>query len=178
MSLHQNTINSSLKKTSHLTEASLSYFSHSVSSWLATPQTLTLSLLPYRLQSRPLIAVTPSNQVLTSTRLQKPPTYAIHIPYPHALGEDKPTIPAYLSLPASPTPSTPVPLMIILPGLDGHRTDLAVWCPLFTSLGIAVLVLDIPGTGDCPASSSDPTSFDRCVHDISLLDTSPHPFDG
>ncbi|KAE8843236.1 hypothetical protein HRS9139_02533 [Pyrenophora teres f. teres] len=66
--------------------------------------------------------------------------------------------------PSSAKPATenaPVPTVIIFTGLDGYRTELAVWMEGFRAAGIATVVLEIPGTGDCPANVSDPTSPDR-----------------
>jgi hypothetical protein len=51
--------------------------------------------------------------------------------------------------------------MILLTGLDGYRTDLAVWIEGWSQKGVGVVVLEIPGTGDSPAEASDPTSPDR-----------------
>lgn len=46
-------------------------------------------------------------------------------------------------------------------GLDGYRTELAVWAAPWSRFNIATLILEIPGTGDSPASPSDATSPDR-----------------
>jgi len=51
--------------------------------------------------------------------------------------------------------------MIILTGLDGYRTELAVWIQGFSLNDVAVIILEIPGTGDSPAAPNDPTSPDR-----------------
>jgi len=52
-------------------------------------------------------------------------------------------------------------LVTIFTGLDGYRTELAVWIEGWSQKGVAVIVLEIPGTGDSPADPSDPTSPDR-----------------
>ncbi|EAT82802.2 hypothetical protein SNOG_09537 [Parastagonospora nodorum SN15] len=67
-------------------------------------------------------------------------------------------VPVYHLVPES---AKPVPALIILTGLDGYRTELAVWMEGWRQVGIATIVLEIPGTGDCPANASDPTSPDR-----------------
>ena len=46
-------------------------------------------------------------------------------------------------------------------GLDGYRTDLAVWMEGWRQKGCGCLVVEIPGTGDSPAFPKDPTSPDR-----------------
>ena len=51
--------------------------------------------------------------------------------------------------------------MIIFSGLDGYRTELAVWLEGWSQKRVAVVIAEIPGTGDSPAAPSDPTSPDR-----------------
>ncbi len=51
--------------------------------------------------------------------------------------------------------------MIILTGLDGYRTELAVWIEGFSQKDIGVIVLEIPGTGDSPADPKDTVSPER-----------------
>lgn len=46
-------------------------------------------------------------------------------------------------------------------GLDGYRTELAVWMEGWRQKNIASIVVEIPGTGDSPADATDPTSPDR-----------------
>ena len=67
----------------------------------------------------------------------------------------------YYHLPPGTTEDQPVPLVVILTGLDGYRTELAVWIEGWSRNNIAVVVLEIPGTGDSPADPSDPTSPER-----------------
>lgn len=54
-----------------------------------------------------------------------------------------------------------MPLVVILTGLDGYRTELAVWIEGWSQKNVGVVVLEIPGTGDSPAAPGDPTSPDR-----------------
>ncbi|KAK8085395.1 alpha/beta-hydrolase [Apiospora hydei] len=54
-----------------------------------------------------------------------------------------------------------VPLVIIFTGLDGYRTELAVWKEGWRQVGCATLIVEIPGTGDNPGLASDPESPDR-----------------
>jgi pimeloyl-ACP methyl ester carboxylesterase len=67
----------------------------------------------------------------------------------------------YHLLPEGASKASPAPLVIIFTGLDGYRTELAVWMEGWRQNGVATVVLEIPGTGDCPATASDPTSPDR-----------------
>jgi acetyl esterase/lipase len=50
---------------------------------------------------------------------------------------------------------------MIFTGLDGYRTELAVWQRGWLEKGVATVVVEIPGTGDSPAAKGDPTSPDR-----------------
>lgn len=74
----------------------------------------------------------------------------------------------YYHLPPGTSKDKPIPLMIIFTGLDGYRTELAVWIEGWSQKSVGVIVLEIPGTGDNPADASDPKSPDRWVS--SLLD--------
>ncbi|KAH6643672.1 Alpha/Beta hydrolase protein [Boeremia exigua] len=70
-------------------------------------------------------------------------------------------IPVYHLVPDTATPEAPAPTLVIFTGLDGYRTELAVWMEGWRRVGVATVVLEIPGTGDCPADASDPRSADR-----------------
>ena len=50
---------------------------------------------------------------------------------------------------------------MIITGLDGYRTELAVWQQGFRAKGVGTVIAEIPGTGDSPALRTDPTSPDR-----------------
>ena len=83
------------------------------------------------------------------------------IPHKHGLDVDGKQIPFYYHLPAGASKDKPVPLVVILSGLDGYRTELAVWIEGWSQKNVAVIVLEIPGTGDSPAAPNDPTSPER-----------------
>lgn len=51
--------------------------------------------------------------------------------------------------------------MMIMTGLDGYRTELITWAEGWRRNGVAVIVVEIPGTGDSPAIAKDPLSPDR-----------------
>ena len=90
------------------------------------------------------------------------PITEVRIPHTHRIpDEEGDVIPVNLLLPPQASPQTPAPLVLIFTGLDGYRTELAVWQRGFLDKGVATMVVEIPGTGDSPALPSDPTSPDR-----------------
>ncbi|PFH62520.1 hypothetical protein XA68_13259 [Ophiocordyceps unilateralis] len=90
--------------------------------------------------------------------LRPHPVRELRVPHPHAVSGEADSFPVYYLAPQSPTPA---PCLVILCGLDGYRTELAVWMEGWRKLGVATVVLEVPGTGDSPALPSDPTSPDR-----------------
>ncbi|KAK3901976.1 esterase FrsA [Staphylotrichum tortipilum] len=60
------------------------------------------------------------------------------------------------------------PVVVLMTGLDGYRPDNTGRCDEFLKRGWAAVVVEIPGTADCPADPSDPESPDRMW--TSLLD--------
>ncbi|KAI0593425.1 yellowish-green 1-like protein [Biscogniauxia sp. FL1348] len=93
--------------------------------------------------------------------LQHFPMVEVEIPHPHAKNGDGSVLPGYYHLPANASSSHKAPLIIIFTGLDGYRTELAVWKNGWAQLGCATLIVEIPGTGDNPGAPSDPLSPDR-----------------
>jgi dienelactone hydrolase len=89
------------------------------------------------------------------------PVSEVKIPHTYRATGEGDVIPVYHLLPEGATKDAPVPTVIIFTGLDGYRTELAVWMEGWRQVGVATIVLEIPGTGDCPAAASDPTSPDR-----------------
>ncbi|KAI0521374.1 Alpha/Beta hydrolase protein [Xylaria bambusicola] len=98
---------------------------------------------------------------LAGLKLQKYPMTEVTIPHIHAAFGDGTALPGYYHLPEHASPDNQVPLVIIFTGLDGYRTELAVWKDGWAELGVALLVVEIPGTGDNPGAPSDPSSPDR-----------------
>jgi len=100
-------------------------------------------------------------------RLWSSPLQELNVPFTHASVSDRkdPGIPIYLRTPSG---SGPFPTVILMTGLDGYRPDNTVRCNEFLSRGWAAVVVEIPGTADCPADSADPDSPDRLWS--SLLD--------
>ncbi|KAK0610711.1 yellowish-green 1-like protein [Bombardia bombarda] len=93
--------------------------------------------------------------------LMEHPIKQVLVPHRHGLLSEGATIPVNFLLPPSASPSTPCPLVLIFTGLDGYRTELAVWQRGWLDKGVGTIVVEIPGTGDSPAAASDPLSPDR-----------------
>lgn len=89
------------------------------------------------------------------------PIREVCIPHTHRNSNEGTEIPVNFLVPPHASPQAPVPLVLIMTGLDGYRTELAVWQHGWLQKGVATLVVEIPGTGDSPATPSDPTSPDR-----------------
>jgi hypothetical protein len=83
------------------------------------------------------------------------PVKEVMIPHKHRNRDEGEHIPVYHLLPEGASKDNPVPTVIIFTGLDGYRTELAVWMEGWRQVGVATIVLEIPGTGDCPAKASD-----------------------
>jgi len=94
-------------------------------------------------------------------RLRPHPVREVLIPHKYRAPGEGEHIPVYYLLPDGASREKPVPCVIIFTGLDGYRTELAVWMEGWRQNNVATIVLEIPGTGDCPAAPSDPTSPDR-----------------
>lgn len=89
------------------------------------------------------------------------PITEIKIPHKYAIAGEGDTVYANWLCPSSASPSNQVPCILIITGLDGFRTELAVWQKGFHDRGVATIIAEIPGTGDSPALPNDPTSPDR-----------------
>ncbi|KAK1752858.1 Alpha/Beta hydrolase protein [Echria macrotheca] len=83
------------------------------------------------------------------------------IPHVHGNAKEGDVIPVNYLVPPAASAEKPAPLVLIFTGLDGYRTDLAVWQRGWLDNGVATMVAEIPGTGDSPADPRDPTSPDR-----------------
>lgn len=83
---------------------------------------------------------------------------------PHTAGRpgaDGAEVPLYVRFPAGASREEPCPAVILMCGLDGHRPDNTARSDEFLARGWASVIVDIPGTADCPADRRDPTSPDR-----------------
>ncbi|KAK0713520.1 yellowish-green 1-like protein [Lasiosphaeria miniovina] len=93
--------------------------------------------------------------------LMEHPIKEVLIPHAHRVDGEGDVIPVNFLVPPSASAASPCPLLIIFTGLDGYRTELAVWQRGWLDKGVATVVVEIPGTGDSPALASDPKSPDR-----------------
>ena len=84
-----------------------------------------------------------------------------NIPHDHAIGTDKPTIPVYTRIPSTATPEHRVPTILLITGLDGYRPDNTQRTNEFIKRGWGCVIVEIPGTADCPADPQDPKSPER-----------------
>lgn len=94
-------------------------------------------------------------------RLLENPIKEVFVPHVHKIEGEGDSVPGSYCLPPNASASNPVPLVLIITGLDGYRTELAVWSKGWAQKGVATLIHEIPGTGDSPALRQDPTSPDR-----------------
>lgn len=94
-----------------------------------------------------------------------PPSFEVNIPFTHALstaGESADAaIPAYVRIPEGKPPADGWPVVLFICGLDHYRTDFEQRTARHARNGFSCLIVEIPGTGDCPAAKNDPTSTDR-----------------
>jgi len=93
--------------------------------------------------------------------LREHPVHEVLVPHKHAVEGEGSHIPIYHQLPSGASKENPAPVVIIMTGLDGYRTELAVWIEGWRRNNVGVIVVEIPGTGDSPADPTDPKSPDR-----------------
>ncbi|KXJ89394.1 Alpha/Beta hydrolase protein [Microdochium bolleyi] len=89
------------------------------------------------------------------------PSPVIEVNMPHVCAAENDlglSIPAYVRMPPA---LLCCPVVILLTGLDGYRPDNTARCNEFLARGWACVVLEIPGTADCPADPADPTAPER-----------------
>ncbi|KAI0975955.1 Alpha/Beta hydrolase protein [Xylaria arbuscula] len=87
------------------------------------------------------------------------PVSEVQIPHVYANGADRDKILAYTRVPQA--SEGPCPTVLLFTGLDGYRTDNTGRMDEFLKRGWASIVLEIPGTADCPADPGDAESGDR-----------------
>ncbi|KAL2358800.1 Alpha/Beta hydrolase protein [Cryomyces antarcticus] len=83
------------------------------------------------------------------------------IPFTDAVEGDGKEIPLYVRTPKDASKEKPVPVMLLVTGLDGHRPDNYERTEEHLKRGWATVICDIPGVADCPALKTDPKSSDR-----------------
>lgn len=98
------------------------------------------------------------------------PTKDMKIPHKHALVSrgDKTELPFAYRYPASTKAGNgPVPVIVMLSGLDGFRVDHPHnHFTYFNEHGWAYVCVEVPGGGDCPGARNDPESPDRIMSTI------------
>lgn len=85
------------------------------------------------------------------------PNEEVLVPHVHAAAEEGKEIPVYVRTPTG----KKAPTVILFTGLDGYRPDNTVRCNEFLARGWASVVVEIPGTADCPADPADPVAPER-----------------
>ncbi|KAH8702102.1 conidial pigment biosynthesis protein Ayg1 [Talaromyces proteolyticus] len=99
------------------------------------------------------------------------------IPHKHRAGLDGASIPLLVRVPEHASPSKPVPVVLIMTGLDGYRCDNSQRTHEIVGRGWATIICEIPGTADCPADPADPQSPDRLWNSVLEYMVSRREFD-
>ncbi|KAG9519049.1 alpha/beta-hydrolase, partial [Aureobasidium melanogenum] len=89
------------------------------------------------------------------------PIKDVTIPHTSATSTDADSVPLYVRLPKDASKSKPCPAVLLMCGLDGHRPDNTTRSDEFLARGWASVIVDIPGTADCPADRKDPEAAER-----------------
>ncbi|KAI1815008.1 alpha/beta-hydrolase [Poronia punctata] len=97
---------------------------------------------------------------LKGASLWEHPVHEVEVPHTHRDGRDREVLPAYVRLPNDDGNAT-FPTVLLFTGLDGYRPDNSGRLHEFLARNWATIVVEIPGTADCPADPADPTSPDR-----------------
>ncbi len=81
------------------------------------------------------------------SRLLDPAMETLRVPL-----DDKPVV-AYLRAPRT---AAPAPVVLAISGLDSRKEDIAAHTDAYLKRGIAVVAVDMPGTGEAPVSPTEP----------------------
>lgn len=103
---------------------------------------------------------------LKAASVWKPVLKEETIPHTHASGRDGARIPIYVRLPEEASAASPVPVVLLMTGLDGYRPDNSQRTHEIVNRGWATVIAEIPGTADCPADPADPESADRLWNSV------------
>ena len=98
---------------------------------------------------------------MKAASLWAPPIKEETLTHSYRSGNDNHQIPIYVRIPESARPESPVPVVLLMTGLDGYRPDNTQRTQEAISRGWATVIVEIPGTADCPADPADPSSPDR-----------------
>ena len=90
------------------------------------------------------------------------PMEEVEVPFVDRKGADREVIPVYVRVPASAKKGgEKAPVVMLFTGLDGYRPDNTQRSDEFLNRGWGSVIVEVPGTADCPADPSDPESTDR-----------------
>ncbi|KAK1816308.1 hypothetical protein LTR12_009298 [Friedmanniomyces endolithicus] len=99
---------------------------------------------------------------MKAAALFETPIEDLSIPHTAGTSQDEgKEIPLYIRIPKTASKDKPCPSVILMCGLDGHRPDNTTRSDEFLARGWASIIVDIPGTADCPAARHDANSPDR-----------------
>ena len=98
---------------------------------------------------------------MQGARLWDVPLEEVIIPFVDRKDGDGETVPLYTRTPPGASKEKPVPVILLITGLDGHRPDNFERTESHLELGWATVICDIPGVADCPSLKTDPSSPDR-----------------
>lgn len=89
------------------------------------------------------------------------PVQEVLVPHMRRAGADRDAIPVYVRVPQAAAARAPCPVVILMTGLDGYRPDNTARCEEFLARGWGCVIVEIPGTADCPADPADAEAPDR-----------------
>ena len=106
---------------------------------------------------------------LRGARLWKEPMREVMVPHSAAANSDGRKVPIFVRYPSGGTrvgEAEKRPVVLLITGLDGHRPDNTGRSDEFTKRGWASVIVEPPGTADCPSSRKDPKSPDRLFESV------------
>lgn len=127
----------------------------------------------YRIARFPYVDVTEPNSLkravfeqqkkvyMEAAALWAPPIKEETVTHSYRSGSDNQHIPIYVRIPEGARQERPAPVVLLMTGLDGYRPDNTQRTQEIVSRGWAAVIVEIPGTADCPADPADPSSPDR-----------------
>lgn len=95
-----------------------------------------------------------------------PPINEVVIPHKYRADNDGASIPLLVRIPQQAGHTNPVPVVLLMTGLDGYRCDNSQRTHELVGRGWATVICEIPGTADCPADPTDPDSADRLWNSV------------
>ncbi|KAL2147393.1 hypothetical protein VTI28DRAFT_9857 [Corynascus sepedonium] len=101
---------------------------------------------------------------LKAGQMWRCPLEEVLVDHKYAKGSDRRQIPIYVRVPepkGKEQKQNKCPVVVLMTGLDGYRPDNTQRCIEFLKRCWGSVVVEVPGTADCPADSADPQSPDR-----------------